>query len=87
MTKHDVSENTSEKENMMWTEAMDNAFIQSMITQEINGYRIGGNFTTQAYKNMVEELSTTLEMNFTKAHLKNRLKTLKNRFSAWYDMF
>ncbi|XP_022032395.1 uncharacterized protein LOC110933483 [Helianthus annuus] len=68
---------------------MDNAFIQSMITQEINGYRIGGNFTPQAYKNIVAELSTNLQMNFTKAHLKNRLKTLKHRFcfSARYDMF
>ncbi|XP_022031205.2 uncharacterized protein LOC110932156 [Helianthus annuus] len=36
---------------------------------------------------VLNELSTTLEMTFTKAHLKNRLKTLKNRFSAWYDMF
>ncbi|XP_021999530.1 uncharacterized protein LOC110896568 [Helianthus annuus] len=72
---------------MMWTETMDNAFIQSMITQETNGYRIGGNFTPQVYKNMVAELSTNLQMTFTKAHLKNRLKTLKHRFSAWYDMF
>ncbi|XP_076892483.1 uncharacterized protein LOC143544218 [Bidens hawaiensis] len=87
MSKHDASENTSEKENMMWTETMDNAFIQSMITQQVSGYRIGGNFTPQAYKNMVAELSTNLQMTFTKSHLKNRLKTLKSRFSTWYDMF
>ncbi|XP_076954914.1 uncharacterized protein LOC143629559 [Bidens hawaiensis] len=72
---------------MMWTETMDNAFIQSMITQQISGYRIGGTFTPQAYKNMVAELSTNLQMKFTKSHLKNRLKTLKSHFSAWYDMF
>ncbi|KAI7736675.1 hypothetical protein M8C21_005888, partial [Ambrosia artemisiifolia] len=36
---------------------------------------------------MVEELSTKLGMDFTKNHLKNRLKTLKSSFSQWYDMF
>ncbi|XP_076905298.1 uncharacterized protein LOC143561022 [Bidens hawaiensis] len=35
----------------------------------------------------VEELSTKFQMNVSKKHLKNRLKTLKERFSKWYDLF
>ncbi|KAI3743023.1 hypothetical protein L1987_60724 [Smallanthus sonchifolius] len=65
MTKHEAGENASDKENFKWTEYMDNAFIQSMKTQDDNGYRINGTFTPQAYKNMVEELSTKLQMKFT----------------------
>ncbi|KAK1427003.1 hypothetical protein QVD17_15685 [Tagetes erecta] len=87
MIKNEANENASDKENFKWTEYMDNAFIQSMLTQQDNGYRINGTFTPQAYKNMVEELSTKLQMNLTKNHLKNRLKTLKCHFSSWYDMF
>nr|KAJ0220320.1 hypothetical protein LSAT_V11C200089370 [Lactuca sativa] len=51
------------------------------------GYRLHGNFTTQAYANMVEELNKKLNMNLTKSNLKNRLKSLKYGFSQWYDMF
>ncbi|XP_076930186.1 uncharacterized protein LOC143594869 [Bidens hawaiensis] len=83
MSKHEAS---GKKEQLKWTKNMDNAFIQSMITQQDNGNRVNGNFTTKAYNNMVEELSTKLQMNFTKNHLKNRLKTLKSRFSQWYDV-
>ncbi|XP_023749876.1 uncharacterized protein LOC111898184 [Lactuca sativa] len=36
---------------------------------------------------MVEELNKKLNMNLTKSHLKNHLKTLKSGFSQWYDMF
>ncbi|KAK1421486.1 hypothetical protein QVD17_23845 [Tagetes erecta] len=80
-------ESIRKKEQLKWTNNMDNAFIQSMITQQDNGNRINGTFTSLAYKNMVQELSTKLQMDFTKNHLKNRLKTLKERFSQWYDLF
>ncbi|KAI3802383.1 hypothetical protein L1987_30515 [Smallanthus sonchifolius] len=66
---------------------MDNAFIQAMVTQQDKGNRINGTFTSQAYSNMIEELNTSLRMDFNKNHLKNRLKTLKECFSQWYDMF
>ncbi|KAK1434505.1 hypothetical protein QVD17_00248 [Tagetes erecta] len=79
-------ESTVKKEQLKWTENMDNAFIQSMITQQENGHRINGTFTSHAYTNMVEELRTKLQLDFTKNHLKNRLKTLKDRFSHWYNM-
>ncbi|XP_035832310.1 uncharacterized protein At2g29880 isoform X3 [Helianthus annuus] len=84
MSKHEA---TGKKEQIKWTESMDNIFIQSMIAQQDNGNRINGSFTSQAYNNMIEELNTKLQIELTKKHLKNRLKTLKEHFSQWYDMF
>ncbi|XP_076954019.1 two-component response regulator-like APRR1 [Bidens hawaiensis] len=69
-----------------WTTPMDTAFLQAMITEKDNGNRIDGTFTPQAYTNMVEELSKAFEMDLTKDHLKNRLKTLKYHFSKFYDV-
>ncbi|KAM0020743.1 putative Myb/SANT-like domain-containing protein [Helianthus debilis subsp. tardiflorus] len=86
MGKHKHEAN-GKKEQLKWTENMDNFFIQAMIVQQENGNRVNGNFTTHAYNNMVAELRTKLQMDFTKNHLKNRLKTLKEHFSQWYDMF
>ncbi|XP_076938483.1 uncharacterized protein LOC143606685 [Bidens hawaiensis] len=66
---------------------MDNAFIQAMITQKDNGNRVNGTFTSNAYDNMVEELSAKFQMKISKKHMKNRLKTLKDHFTQWYDLF
>ncbi|XP_076945437.1 uncharacterized protein LOC143616508 [Bidens hawaiensis] len=68
MSKHEA---TGKKETLKWTENMDNAFIQAMITQKDN----------------VKELRTKFQMNVLKKHLKNRLKTVKEHFSRWYDLF
>ncbi|XP_076943804.1 uncharacterized protein LOC143614178 [Bidens hawaiensis] len=65
---------------------MDTTFLQAMITEKDNGNRIDGTFTPQAYTNMVEELTKAFGMDLTKDHLKNRLKTLKEHFSNFYDV-
>ncbi|KAJ9544903.1 hypothetical protein OSB04_024610 [Centaurea solstitialis] len=70
-----------------WTSHMDNAFIQAMLKEQDKGNRIDGTFTSQAYANMVDELSRMLNKDFNKNHLKNRLKTLKDHFSQCYDIF
>ncbi|KAL4556205.1 hypothetical protein LXL04_038849 [Taraxacum kok-saghyz] len=72
--------------NQMWN-WMDECFIQSLLTQQDKGNRINGTFTSQAYANMVEDLNAKTGLSLTKCHLKNRMKTLKNSFSQWYDMF
>ncbi|XP_076893125.1 uncharacterized protein LOC143545061 [Bidens hawaiensis] len=87
MSKQEVIGNNGKKEHFKWTEMMDEAFIQAMITQKDKGYKINGSFTSKAYTNMIEELTTKLQMVITKNHLKHRLKTLKERFSQWYNMF
>nr|KAJ0218850.1 hypothetical protein LSAT_V11C300154520 [Lactuca sativa] len=66
---------------------MDAAFIDAMVQQQEKGNRLHGNFTSQAYANMVEEINKKVNMNLTKSHLKNHLKILKSSFSQWYDMF
>ncbi|KAI3701264.1 hypothetical protein L2E82_45915 [Cichorium intybus] len=87
VSKQEAFANTFKKEQLKWTEKMDSAFVQAMIKQQDKGNRIKGTFTTQAYADMTEELSAILQMNITKNHLKNRLKTLKTAFSQWYDLF
>ncbi|XP_076933582.1 uncharacterized protein LOC143599540 [Bidens hawaiensis] len=87
MSKQEGIKNIGKKEHFKWTEMMDDAFVQAMITQKDKGNRINGTFTPQAYTSMIEELTTKLQIQFTKSHLMNRLKTLKGHFSQWYDMF
>lgn len=75
------------REMLMWTPQMDEFFLQAMLTQQYHGNRIDGTFTSTAYTNMVNELHEKLNMNFSKSHLKNRLKTLKDHFAQCYDLF
>lgn len=65
---------------------MDQAFIQAMLDEEEKGNRIDGNFTTQAYDNMVEVVRKYVSKDLKKQHLKNRLKTLKGNFSKVFDV-
>ncbi|PWA70371.1 myb/SANT-like domain-containing protein [Artemisia annua] len=74
------------RELFVWTTQLDEAFIQAMLKEQDNGNRVDGTFTSQAYTNMVEELSK-IKKDITKKHLKNRLKTLKEHFSQYYDIF
>nr|KAJ0217820.1 hypothetical protein LSAT_V11C300154420 [Lactuca sativa] len=87
MNKQEPFVNTGKKSVLNWTEHMDAAFVDAMVQQLEKGNSLHGNFTSQAYANMVEELNKKINMNLTKSHLKNRLKTLKSSFSQWYDMF
>ena len=75
------------KENMKWTLAMDEVFIQALLDQHYKGFRVDGTFTPTAYNNIINELKEKLGMEFTKSHLKNRLKTLKEHFKESYDFF
>ncbi|GKC33317.1 Myb/SANT-like domain-containing protein [Tanacetum coccineum] len=74
------------RELFVWTTQLDEAFIQAMRKEQDNGNRIDGTFTSQAYTNMVEELSK-IKKDIKKEHLKNQLKTLKDHFSQYYDIF
>lgn len=75
------------KENMKWTSRMDEAFIDALLNQHYQGFRVDGTFTTNAYNNIIIELKEKLQMEFTKDHLKNRMKTLKEHFNESYDFF
>ena len=81
-----VKEPKVKKEQFGWTSDMDDAFIQAMLTQQDKGNRPKGTFSSLAYANMVDELRTKLKLDFTKARLKNRLKTLKENFAYCHDV-
>ncbi|KAG6495262.1 hypothetical protein ZIOFF_043056 [Zingiber officinale] len=70
-----------------WTEEMDRIFIDAMLEQQINSNRIGGTFTSTAYKDMVVICSEKIEIPLTKDNLKNIIKTLKSHFNSCYDLF
>ncbi|KAK1373297.1 Myb/SANT-like domain-containing protein [Heracleum sosnowskyi] len=58
-----------------------------MLNQQYEGHMIDGTFTSQAYMNMVAEMRQKTNIELNKAHLKNRLKTLKDHFAQCYDLF
>ena len=66
---------------------MDGAYIQALLNQRYEGYRVDGTFTTTTYNNIVEELKNKLGKDFTKDCLINWMKTLKLHFNECYDLF
>ncbi|XP_042404579.1 uncharacterized protein LOC121994695 [Zingiber officinale] len=66
---------------------MDRIFIDVMLEQQVNSNRIGGTFTSTAYKDMVVICSEKIEIPLTKDNLKNIIKTLKSHFNSCYDLF
>lgn len=66
---------------------MDYAFIQAMLKEQDKGNIIDGAFTSHAYTNMVNDLSRNLNIDFNQNQLKNRLKTIKQHFAQYYDVF
>lgn len=76
------------KENLHWTASMDALFIEAMLYEQNQGNRPDGTFTTAAYNNMLKFLREKLEIpNLKKEHLKNRMKTLKEKFAECYNLF
>lgn len=86
-TKKVNDETTGKRDFFQWNAQMDVAFLDSMIREQNNGNRIDGNFTTQAYNNMVNDLNAKFEKQFNTKYLHNRLKTLKKNFAKYYDIF
>ena len=49
--------------------------------------RHDGTFTIQAYNNIMQVLTPVLGSRLEKAHIKNRVKTLKKKFAECKDLF
>lgn len=75
------------KDNLRWTSEMDESFIDALLEETAKGNRPDNTFTTSAYDNMVQSLTTAFGSHITKNHLKNRKKTLSVRFAELYDLF
>ncbi|XP_023768934.1 uncharacterized protein LOC111917484 [Lactuca sativa] len=87
MNKRAADGSVVKKENLTWTDNMDNALVEALVKEDDIGNRVNGTFTSQAYANMIAGLSKEFNKSITKDQLKNRMKTLKGNFSKWYDMY
>ncbi|KAJ1411888.1 Myb/SANT-like domain [Sesbania bispinosa] len=75
------------RELLRWTEEMDYILLTAF-TEEMNrGNRIGGNWTPEAYAHVVAALVAGGVGEVTKQHVKNRMKTAKEKFSEAFDLF
>ncbi|KAL7609305.1 uncharacterized protein At2g29880 [Lactuca sativa] len=87
MNKRAADGSVVKKENLTWTDNMDNALVEALVKEDDIGNRVNGTFTSQAYANMIAGLSKEFNKSITKDQLKNIMKTLKGNFSKWFDMY
>ncbi|KAK2650772.1 hypothetical protein Ddye_018261 [Dipteronia dyeriana] len=87
MRKKKYNNDINKRDRFLWTPQMDDRLIDTLYTQHAQGNRVGGNFTSKAYENIVLELREKLGKNIDKDKVKNRMKSLKTNFSECYDLF
>ncbi|XP_028116574.1 uncharacterized protein At2g29880-like [Camellia sinensis] len=87
MSKKTQKSEDSKREKLSWTNQMDDALIDALYHQHVEGNRVNGTFTTSAYDKIVKELREIYNLDLDKAKVKNRLKTIKEHFAEFYDLF
>ena len=75
------------REFLRWTDDMDSRLIDAMLEEVRLGNRVDGTWTTQAYNNIVEALRNAGVPDVSKNNVKNRLKTLKDKWREVHDLF
>nr|KYP63524.1 UPF0420 protein [Cajanus cajan] len=78
---------TTVREFTKWTDDMDFRLLIAMLDEARLGNRVDGSWTTQAYNNIVEALRQTGLTGITKNNVKNRQKSLKDRWWEVHDLF
>ncbi|KAH7844679.1 hypothetical protein Vadar_030561 [Vaccinium darrowii] len=78
--------NIDPKKNLTWTQEMDDYLIEVLHEQFLYGRKIDRSFTATAYANASKAMSQKFGENISKAHIKNRLKTIKQNFNLAYDL-
>nr|KYP62003.1 hypothetical protein KK1_016518 [Cajanus cajan] len=78
---------TTVREFMKWTDDMDFRLLIAMLDEARLDNRVDGSWTTQAYNNIVEALRQTRLTGITKNNVKNRQKSLKDRWQEVHDLF
>nr|KYP50468.1 hypothetical protein KK1_027720 [Cajanus cajan] len=78
---------TTVREFTKWTDDMDFRLLTAMLDEARLGNRVDGSWTTQAYNNIVEALRQTGLTGITKNNVKNRQKSLKDRWREVHDLF
>ncbi|KAL7234927.1 hypothetical protein ACSBR1_018404 [Camellia fascicularis] len=77
----------SKREKLSWTNQTDDALIDALYHQHVEGNKVNGTFTTSAYDKIVNELCEIYNLDLDKTKVKNRLKTIKEHFAECYDLF
>ncbi|KAK8472235.1 hypothetical protein PHAVU_002G149100 [Phaseolus vulgaris] len=75
------------REHKKWTTDMDFRLLNAMIDEASMGNRIDGSWTTQGYTNIVKSLHQTGLVGITKNNVKNRQKSLKDKWREIHDLF
>nr|KYP55458.1 hypothetical protein KK1_001670 [Cajanus cajan] len=78
---------TTVREFTKWIDDMDFRLLTAMLDEARLGNRVDGSWTTQAYNNIVEALRQTGLTGITKNNVKNRQKSLKDRWREVHDLF
>ena len=79
--------NIRKKVHLMWTADRDDVLLDALLDEQSKGNRINGSWTTSAYINVEKVLQEKLGNNYMKAHVKNKMKTLKTNFNLCYELF
>ncbi|KAH7855776.1 hypothetical protein Vadar_028706 [Vaccinium darrowii] len=82
-----INEDGKKAERFMWTPQMDDALIDALYNQHVEGNMVNQTFTTLAYDNVIKELREAFNMDLDKTKIRNRLKTIKEHFGECYDLF
>ncbi|ESW06728.1 hypothetical protein PHAVU_010G071400 [Phaseolus vulgaris] len=77
----------SYRELTKWTTEMDLILLNAMIDKVRKGCRIDGSWTTQGYTNIVMALNEAGLSGIKTKHVKNRQKSLKDRWREVHDLF
>ncbi|ESW30631.1 hypothetical protein PHAVU_002G169500 [Phaseolus vulgaris] len=77
----------SYREFTKWTTKMDLILLNAMIDEVRKGCRIDGSWTTQGYTNIVMALNEAGLSGLKKNNVKNRQKSLKDRWREIHDLF
>ncbi|GMP22036.1 hypothetical protein CsSME_00000221 [Camellia sinensis var. sinensis] len=75
-----------DKKHLKWNNQMDVVLIDSLLDQMLEGQKIGGSFTSSAYRAASNEVSTKFSVHCDFGHVKNQLKTLKRNLAMAKDM-
>ena len=86
--KNSNAEANKKNEKFIWAPQMDEALIDAFYSQQLQGRKVNGQFTTKAYDLIVLEVREKLgTMDIDKDKVKNRMKSIKANFSEWFDLF
>ncbi|KAI8019739.1 Nuclear transport factor 2 [Camellia lanceoleosa] len=75
-----------DKKHLKWNNQMDVVFMDSLLDQMLKGQKIGGSFTSSAYRAASNAVSTKFSVHCDSSHVRNRLKTLKRNLAMAKDM-